>query len=90
MGKAQIVLVVGGVLTIVIGLVLFSTVLNTATTSGSSTEIGSFTGAQDVNDLVPLVYISVIVVLAVSMIGLGAGGAAGFGPVSRRRGRKTR
>lgn len=83
MAGRQIASVIGGVITIVIGLVLFSTVISTAATSGSNTRIGSFTGTQDVNDLVPLVYVSVIVVLAVAMIGAGVGGAAGYGPLRR-------
>ncbi len=69
-----------GVLIIVVGLVLESTILSQATTAGSNPNIGSFSGAQDLNDLVPLVYNAAIVVMGVGLIGIGGLGMAGIGP----------
>ena len=63
--------IIMGVITIVVGLVLFTTILSQATTSGDDSRIGSFSGAQALNDLVPLVYIAAIVVMGVGLIGLG-------------------
>ena len=63
--------IIMGVITIVVGLVLFTTILSQATTSGEDSRIGSFSGAQALNDLVPLVYIAAIVVMGVGLIGLG-------------------
>ena len=71
-----------GVLIIVVGLVLESTILSQAATAGSSANIGSFSGAQDLNDLVPLVYNAAVVVMGVGLIGLGAAGIGGNGPLS--------
>lgn len=73
---------VGGVIFLIIGLVLSSTILSQAATSGSSANIGSFSGAQSMNDLVPFVYYAILVISAVGMIGMGA-----FGVV-RARGKK--
>ncbi len=70
-----------GVLIIVVGLVLESTILSQAATAGASANIGSFSGAQDLNDLVPLVYNAAVVVMGVGLIGLGAAGIGGKGPL---------
>ena len=80
MTKAMTALIFG-VLIIVIGLVLESTILTTATTAGGNANIGSFSGAQDLNDLVPLVYNAAVVVMGVGLIGLGGAGLAGRGPL---------
>ncbi len=71
-----------GVLIIVVGLVLESTILAQAASAGSNANIGSFSGAQDLNDLVPLVYNAAVVVMGVGLIGLGAAGIAGRGPTA--------
>lgn len=72
--KASIGAVVGGVLTIVVGLVLSNTILSQAAASGSSASIGSFSGAQSLNDLVPLIYYAVVVLIGVGLMGIGARG----------------
>ena len=77
----QMTALIFGVLIIVVGLVLETTILSQAATAGSSTNIGSFSGAQDLNDLVPLVYNAAVVVMGVGLIGLGAAGMAGRGPL---------
>ncbi len=64
--------IISGVITLVVGLVLFATILSSAQTSGSDANIGSFAGAQALNDLVPLVYIAAIVMVGVGLIGIGA------------------
>ena len=79
--KNQMTAIVMGVIIIVVGLVLESTILNRAATAGSDTNIGSFAGAQALNDLVPLVYNAAIVLLGVGLIGLGSLGMVGKGPM---------
>ena len=69
--KDSIILIVGGVISLIIGMVLASTVISAAVTAGTATGIGSFVGAQSLNDLVPLVYYAVVVMLGVGMIGTG-------------------
>ena len=71
----------GGVLTIVIGLVLNEIIVDQAASTGGNAEVGSFSGAQAINDLVPLVYITAVVMLGIGMIGIGAGGFMGRGPM---------
>ena len=80
MQQAMITLIFG-VIVIVVGLVLESTILSRAATAGSSTNIGSFAGAQALNDLVPLIYNAAIVIMGVGLIGLGALGMTGRGPM---------
>lgn len=70
-----------GVITIVIGLVLSGVVIDTAASSGGNNSIGSFSGAGAINNLIPLIYFVVIVMVAVGMIGIGAAGFAGRGPL---------
>lgn len=72
--QASIASIIGGVLTIVVGLVLANTVVTQA--ASVPTSIGSFAGASSLNDLVPLVYYAVIVLIGVGMMGLGAYGLA--------------
>ena len=76
--------IIGGVITLVIGMVLASTVNTQAATTGASANIGSFTGAQALNDLIPLVYIAAIVMVGVGLIGMGGAGYMGVGPMGRR------
>ena len=81
---ARIGAIIGGVITLVIGMVLASTVNTQAAATGSATNIGSFTGAQALNDLIPLVYIAAIVMVGVGLIGMGGAGYMGMGPMGRR------
>ena len=78
--QARIVSIVGGVITLVIGLVLADVIISTAAASGGGS-IGSFSGAKSINDLIPLIYFTVIVMVGVGMIGVGIGGFAGRGPM---------
>ena len=75
--------VIGGVITLVIGMVLASTVNTQAAATGAAANIGSFTGAQALNDLIPLVYIAAIVMVGVGLIGMGGAGYMGVGPMGR-------
>ena len=73
-----------GVIVIVVGLVLESTILSQAASAGSNANIGSFSGAQSLNDLVPLIYNASVVMLGVGMMAIGAAGFAGRGPMGRQ------
>lgn len=73
---ANISALVGGLLTVVIGLILSTIVNSQAATSGAAANIGSFSGAQSLNDLVPLVFIAAIVLIGVGLMALGGIGLA--------------
>lgn len=62
----------GGVLFLVFGLILADTILTQAASSGTNTNIGSFSGAQALNDLTPFIYYTVVVVGGLGAIGVGA------------------
>lgn len=83
-----LVALIGGVLFLVLGLVLSTTILSQAATSGSSANIGSFSGAQNVNDLIPLLYYFSLALGSLALIGLGGAGVAGKGPLGRRSKRR--
>ena len=81
MAGTRIMAIIVGVITIVVGLVLEVTVLTQAASAGSNANIGSFSGAQALNDLVPLIYNAVIVMIGVGMMAVGGLGFAGRGPL---------
>ena len=83
MQNQRIISIIMGVIVIVGGLVLETTILSQAASAGSNANIGSFSGAQSLNDLVPLIYNAAIVMLGVGMMGIGAAGFAGKGPLGR-------
>ncbi len=83
MQQQRIVSIIMGVIVIVVGLVLESTILSQAASAGSNSNIGSFSGAQSLNDLVPLIYNASVVMLGVGMMAIGAAGFAGRGPMGR-------
>jgi|TARA_A100001037_G_scaffold298660_1_gene322767 hypothetical protein len=58
-----------GVIFLVIGGSLMSTIISNYVTAGTTTGIGSFGGTQGTLDLVPLVAAAVILVAGASMIG---------------------
>ena len=82
MQNQRITSIIMGVIVIVVGLVLETTILSQAATAGSNANIGSFSGAQSLNDLVPLIYNAAVVMLGVGMMAIGVAGFAGRGPMS--------
>ena len=80
--RSPLMALIGGVLFLVMGLVLSTTILSQAATSGSSANIGSFSGAQNVNDLIPLLYYFGLALGSLTLIGLGGAGVAGRGPLA--------
>ena len=85
MNRTPLFALIGGVLFLVMGLVLSTTILDQAATSGGSANIGSFSGAQSVNDLIPLLYYFGLAVGSMTLIGLGGAGIAGRGPLAGGR-----
>lgn len=56
---------------------------NGASATGDRAAIYQFSGAPDIQSLTPLVLRVVLLLAGISMIGLGAAGTMGYGPVSR-------
>lgn len=79
--KGPILALFGGMLFLIFGLVLGPTIISQAVTSGQTATIGSFSGTQAINDLVPLIYYTVV-----AMGGIGLMGAGGFAGFKRARG----
>ncbi len=63
--------VIGAVLIVVLGLAFSGTVLSFAASSGSDTNIGSFSGVQNLNDLQPLIYYMILTISALASLGGG-------------------
>ena len=76
--------VIGGAITLVISTGLTSTMNTQAYSTGAAANTGSFTGAQALNDLIPLVYIAAMVMVGVGLIGMDGAGYMGMGPMRRR------
>ena len=57
------------------------TELNKATSVASSTNVASFNGAKQINDLLPLIVRVMVLMVGVGMIGIGGAGFTGHGPL---------
>lgn len=73
----QMVLMIGGVLVLVFGILLADVVIDTTTTALTNASIGSFAGASAIGGLIPFIYFTVIILVAVGMMGVGARGMFG-------------
>jgi hypothetical protein len=67
-------LVISGVIVLVLGIILADVVIDTATTALTNPSIGSFAGAAAIGGLIPFIYFTVVILLAVGMMGIGARG----------------
>ena len=74
--------ILGGVIFLVVGLILSGTVLTQAETSGKDVSIGSFSGARDLNDILPMLYYVMLVTGLIGGVGIGTAGFAGKGPLA--------
>ena len=83
MNRGAMTAVLGGVIFMVLGLILSSTIIDAAVSSGSNASIGSFTGAKSLNDLFPLVYYAVLLSGSIGLLSIGGLGLAGRGPLGR-------
>jgi hypothetical protein len=72
--RDQIALIIGGVLALVFGILLADVVIDTTTTALTNASIGSFAGASAIGGLIPFIYFTVVILLAVGMMGIGAKG----------------
>ena len=76
-------LLIGGLLFMVLALAFAPTLLSFAATAGSDGNVGSFSGVQNMNDLVPLGYYMGVVIGGLTAMGIGGAGLAGRGPMGR-------
>ena len=80
--QARIVALVSGVLLLVIGMVLSTVVVDQTAAVGGGEKIGSFAGTQAILNLVPLIFVTSLIMIGIAMIGIGAGGFMGRGPLA--------
>ncbi len=83
LNRAAMTAVLGGVIFMVIGLILASTVIEAAVSAGTNPSIDSFTGAKSLNDLFPLVYYAILLSGSIGLLSVGGLGLAGRGPLGR-------
>jgi len=72
--RNQIALIIGGVLGLVFGILLADVVIDSVTTALTNASIGSFAGAASIGGLIPFIYFTVVILIAVGMMGIGANG----------------
>lgn len=77
-------LVVGGMVVFIIGLIIAGVVNSIAATQGVNANIGSFSGAKSLNDLLPTLFYIGLLIVGLGAMGIGAAGAVGRGPTGRR------
>ena len=65
-------LVVGGMMTFIIGLIVAGVVNTIAATQGTAANIASFSGAQNLNDLLPTIFYIGLLVIGLGAMGIGA------------------
>lgn len=84
------VLLISGLLVFVLAVILLGIQIDTAESTGSKSNIGSFTGVRSINDLYPLIFAFAGILVGLGSMGLGGAGMAGFGPTGGggRRGRR--
>lgn len=63
-------LLVGALILMLLALAFSGTIIDFATTSGGNAKIGSFSGAKSMNDLFPLLYYVIVIVLTLTAVGL--------------------
>ena len=81
----NILLVVGGMVVFIVGLIVAGVVNSIAATQGVAANINSFSGAKNLNDLLPTIFYIGLLVAGLGAMGIGAVQAAGIRLPSRRR-----
>ncbi|MGH7774666.1 MAG: hypothetical protein ACREQA_20775 [Candidatus Binatia bacterium] len=67
---ADMAMLVGALILMLLALAFSGTIIDFATTSGGNAKIGSFSGAKSMNDLFPLLYYVIVIVLTLAAVGL--------------------
>lgn len=82
--KNNILSIILGVVTILIGMIVAGILDTQAAESGKASQpIGSFSGALPINNLIPLIIRVVLLMVGIGMIGIGGAGMVGYGPMNR-------
>ena len=82
--KNNILSIILGVVTILIGMIVAGILDTQAAASGAANQpIGSFSGALPINNLIPLIIRVVLLMVGIGMIGIGGAGMVGYGPMNR-------
>ena len=81
----NIFLVIGGMVVFIIGLIVAGVVNSIAATQGSASNIDSFSGAKNLNDLLPTIFYIGLLVVGLGAMGIGAVRTVRGGGGGRRR-----
>lgn len=73
--------IIFAMITVVLGLSLAGVIISTAVTSGTTTGIGSFSNAANLNNLIPFLYYVGLVLVTVALFVAGVAGLMGKGPL---------
>ena len=80
MGK-QLGALIFGLIVFVVGGALSTTVGDSFATAGADAQMGSFSNARSLNDLMPLIWYVGLMILGLGSMGLGILGFSGKGPL---------
>lgn len=69
---SNIYLVIGGMVVFIIGLIVAGVVNSIAETQGAAANINSFSGAKNLNDLLPTIFYIGLLVVGLGAMGIGA------------------
>ena len=68
----NILLVVSGMVVFIVGLIVAGVVNSIAATQGAAANIGSFSGAKNLNDLLPTIFYIGLLIIGLGAMGIGA------------------
>ncbi len=68
----NILLVVSGMVVFIVGLIVAGVVNSIAATQGAAGNIGSFSGAKNLNDLLPTIFYIGLLIIGLGAMGIGA------------------
>lgn len=78
--KAMVALIFG-VIYMVVGLIFAGTIIAIAASSGTIAQIGSFLGAQNMNDIFPFLYYALLLISSMAIMLAGVFGVFEKGPL---------
>jgi hypothetical protein len=72
--KTQMMMIIGGVITLVFGLLLADVLIDAAVTALTNASIGSFAGAASMGGLIPFLYFTLLIFVSIGLMTAGGVG----------------